>query len=112
MKKFYIILIITSTLSFSTKATTTLFFGDGGVSKVVRFYPNPSSSVINFEFKNLDKTYNFQVYSFLGKRMIDIAISSEKMTFSLDAYYRGLYIYKVIDKMGNIVDSGKFQVIK
>ena len=39
-------------------------------SRIVRFYPNPATSVINFDFvPGTEKNYNFQVFSFLGKKV-------------------------------------------
>ena len=80
--------------------------------KITKFYPNPATSVINFEFEGLDRFYTFQIYSFLGKKMAEEPIGANKLSYNLDNYYRGLYIFQVRDKSGNIVESGKFQVVK
>jgi hypothetical protein len=80
--------------------------------KIVRFFPNPASSVINFEFNSTDKSYTLQIYNFLGKKMSEEQINNNKLTYNLDNYYRGLYIFQVRNKGGNIIESGKFQVIK
>jgi len=42
----------------------------------------------------------------------EVKIVDAKMTISLIEYYRGIYIFQIRDKQGNIVDSGKFQVVK
>ena len=82
--------------------------------KVVKCYPNPATSVINFEFQmGGDKNSVLQIYSFSGKKMKDVAISSGKVTVILDnEYYRGIYIFQLRDKNGKIVETGKFQVVK
>jgi hypothetical protein len=37
----------------------------GPEAKIVKFYPNPATSVITFDFQNnFDKTYSFQIYNF------------------------------------------------
>jgi hypothetical protein len=82
--------------------------------KVVKCYPNPATSVINFEFStDADKSGSLKIFSFTGKKMTDVAISSGKITILLDNdYYRGIYIYQVHDKNGRILETGKFQVVK
>ena len=82
------------------------------IVKITRFYPNPATSVISFEFANTDKFYTLQIYNFLGKKMADEPIANNKLSYNLENYYRGLYIFQVRDKGGNIVESGKFQVVK
>ncbi len=114
MKKFYVIFILLLTLTTGGFAQQ-LIDGDNTIAvavKIVRFFPNPASSVINFEFTSTDKYYTLQIYNFLGKKMSDEQINNNKLTYNLDNYYRGLYIFQVRDKGGNIVESGKFQVIK
>lgn len=82
--------------------------------KLVKCYPNPATSLINFDFSSVtDKNYTLQVYSFTGKKMADESINSAKITITLDnSFYRGIYIYHIKDKAGKIIESGKFQVVK
>lgn len=80
---------------------------------VVRFYPNPATSVITFDLnKGFDKGYTLEVYSFLGKKMYETANFSQRTTISLSDFTRGVYIYQVHDRSGKMVESGKFQVSK
>ena len=83
-------------------------------TKVLRFYPNPATTIISFEFdKTVDRTYTLQVYNFIGRRMTEIRITESKMTINLDdQYLRGLYIYQLRDQSSRIIESGKFQVVK
>jgi hypothetical protein len=83
-------------------------------AKVTRYYPNPATTVINFEFdKTVDRTYTLLITNFLGKRMTEVRITESKITVSLDdQYYRGLYIYQLRDQSNRIVESGRFQVVK
>lgn len=80
----------------------------------VKFYPNPATTVINFEFSkpNPDATYTLQVYNFIGKKVSEVVISNNKASVSLDNYFRGVYIFQLRDKTGKILESGKFQVVK
>ena len=82
--------------------------------KLVKCYPNPATSLINFDFSSVsDKNYTLQVYSFTGKKMAEESISTSKITITLDNnYYRGIYIYHIKDKAGHLIESGKFQVVK
>lgn len=81
--------------------------------KPVKFYPNPAVSLINFEFqKGYDKSYNLLIFNFIGKKVIDLKPTEEKITVPLTDFYRGVYIFQLRDAKGNIVESGKFQVIK
>lgn len=101
---FIIILVMSSTLSFAT----------GTQVKIIKCYPNPATSVINFEFQNGgDKNAILQIYSFSGKKMKDVSLASGKATVLLDNdYYRGIYVYQLRDKNGKIIETGKFQVVK
>jgi hypothetical protein len=81
--------------------------------KTVKFYPNPATSFINFEFsKEYDNSYSLVIFNFIGKKIEDIKVTDEKITVSLTDFYRGIYIFQLRDKQGSIVESGKFQVAK
>jgi len=80
---------------------------------VIKFYPNPATSFITFDLqKNTDKSYDIQVYNFLGKMVYEQKTIPAKTTINLNDYTRGVYIYQVRDRDGRIVESGKFQVSK
>ncbi|MEO8854279.1 MAG: T9SS type A sorting domain-containing protein [Ginsengibacter sp.] len=82
-------------------------------TKIVKYYPNPASSYINFEFSaNYNSSYTLTIYNFIGKKIEDVKVNEQKITILLTDYYRGLYIYQLRDKKGNILESGKFQVSK
>src|SRR6476620_12388334 len=82
-------------------------------SRIVRFHPNPATSVINFDFvPGTEKNYNFQVFSFLGKKVIELNNLTPKTSINLSDFFRGVYIFQLRDKNGKVVDTGKFQVSK
>lgn len=110
MRKFYFIVILLS-ICLSTFAAIGDPISDG-VIRVSRYYPNPATTVIYFEFKNTDASYTLQIYNFLGKKLINQQVSSSKISISLDNFYRGLYVYQLRDASGNIEESGKFQILK
>jgi Secretion system C-terminal sorting domain len=80
---------------------------------VVKFYPNPASTSINFELPSgYDKSFTIQLYNFMGKKVAEINAGSQRINYSLDGLFRGVYIFQLRDKYGKIADSGKFQVVK
>jgi hypothetical protein len=83
-------------------------------TKIVRIYPNPATTVINFEFdKSVESTNTIAIYSFYGKKMSEQRLSNNKVTFILDDNYtRGLYVFQLRDQTGKLIESGKFQVSK
>jgi hypothetical protein len=83
--------------------------------KVVKFYPNPATSLITFEFKKEaedNKTYSFQVFNFPGKKVYETGNVSSKTVIDLTNFFRGIYIYQLKDQSGRIIESGKFMVVK
>ena len=48
----------------------------------------------------------------MGKKVMEINESAQLVNLSLSSFYRGVYIFRLSDKNGNVIDSGKFQVIK
>ncbi len=83
-------------------------------AKQIKFYPNPASSVITFEFNKTgnDASQSLQVYNFMGKKVYDIKNAPSRVSINLEEFYRGIYIFQVRDKNGTISQTGKFQVVK
>lgn len=83
------------------------------VTKIVKFYPNPATSFINFEFqKSTDKSYTFHIINLLGKKVYEVNNVTAKTVVNLSDFLRGVYIFQLRDQNGKVVDSGKFQVSK
>lgn len=81
--------------------------------KILKFYPNPATTFINFDFqKSYDKSYNLVFFNFLGKKVLEISSLSLNNHLSLSDFTRGVYIFQLRDKNGKIIESGKFQVSK
>jgi len=113
MKIFYILIftVLFSSASFSQNKVAAP--SSEATVKFMRFFPNPAVSVINFEFqKGFDKYYTFQVFNFIGKKVVDLKSVTPKMVIPLTEFFRGVYIYQLRDRTGKIIDSGKFQVVK
>ncbi len=82
--------------------------------RFIQCYPNPATTSINFETSNLIEKNNLvlTIYNFIGKKVDEVKINSNKVTISLENYFRGLYVYQLKDKQGQLIESGKFQVTK
>jgi type IX secretion system substrate protein len=81
--------------------------------RIIKFYPNPATSFINFDFqKGYDKGYSILVYNFIGKQVSEVKNVTPKTTLNISEYNRGIYIYQLKDMNGKVVESGKFQVAK
>ena len=109
-----ILFIITSSFKPGGNGFYDSFFSAPTTSKVIRFFPNPATTVINFEFdKSVASTSVIAIYSFYGKKMSEQRLSSNKVAFILDDNYtRGLYLFQLRDQTGRLIESGKFQVSK
>ncbi|TAH11323.1 MAG: T9SS C-terminal target domain-containing protein [Sphingobacteriia bacterium] len=119
MKYFYtgilcIILIVCGSFTTDLSYMDNLFGITDAPQKVQKFYPNPATQFINFEFdKTVDKSYTLEIYNFIGRKMSSTVVTEIKMTvYFNDAYYKGLYIFQLRDRSGRIIESGKFQVIR
>ncbi len=114
MKIFYIFIFTVLFASGSFAQNKPIVAGSTSPAiKIMRFYPNPAVSVINFEFqKDYDKSSSLQIFNFIGKKVLDLKTVTPKINIPLTDFYRGVYIYQLRDKSGKIIDSGKFQVVK
>lgn len=113
LKKIVYIFILLIGLTFTSFAQNKSQGSGDPEAKLLKPYPIPATTVINFEFLyGYDKSYSLQVYNFMGKKINEVNKVSPKITISLDDFYRGIYIYQLRDKNGKIIDSGKFQVVK
>ena len=114
MKIFYILCItLIVSLQANSQERSRQTPAQEPAARIVKFYPNPATSIINFDFqKNADKNYNFQIYSLTGKKVFELAKVDQKTTVNLSDFYRGIYIFQLKDQFGKLVDSGRFQVTK
>jgi hypothetical protein len=114
MKIFYILaFFILTALTALSQSGSTLVNGGQDNTRIIKFYPNPATSIINFDFVNgYDKNYNFQIYSFVGKKVFELNNITPKTKVNLNDFYRGIYIFQLRDRNGKVIDSGKFQVAR
>lgn len=113
MKKIVYILILLIGINFTSFAQTKSPSQGEPIAKLIKPYPIPATTAINFEFLyGYDKTFSLQIYNFMGKKVNEFSKIPPMMTVPLDDFYRGIYVYQLRDKDGKIIDSGKFQVVK
>jgi hypothetical protein len=86
----------------------------GTQTTILRFYPNPATTNITFDFQRAyDRGYSLQIYNaVLGRKMLEQVNISEKVTVDLSNFTRGVYVYQLVDRTGKLVETGKFQVSK
>ena len=113
MKKIVYILILLIGINFTSFAQTKSPAQGDPIAKLIKPYPIPATTAINFEFLyGYDKSFSLQIYNFMGKKVNEFTKIPPMMTMPLDDFYRGIYVYQLRDKGGKIIDSGKFQVVK
>lgn len=77
----------------------------------MRLYPNPATTVVNFDLQNNVKGYSIQIFSFMGgKKMFEQKLTTDHTAVNLSSFTRGVYIFQLRNEEGRIVESGKFQV--
>ncbi len=79
----------------------------------VSFYPNPAGQTINFEFPNpVERGFNLQIFSFVGRKVMTIPVTSNRTAVNLSALFNGIYVFQLRDFSGRILACNKFQVSK
>lgn len=114
MKSFTLVFLMVMVFQFSGFSQESYPFSikDAPV-KLLKFYPNPATTFINFEFQgNFDRAYNLVIYNFVGKKVLEISSLNFSNQIDLSDFARGVYIFQLRDKSGRILESGKFQVSK
>ncbi len=115
MKKHFFILIVLIGITFTSFAQNKSAADNAGVqAKFIRSYPNPANAVVNFEFqKPNSRLYSIQILNSIGKSVYEAKNLPSILTIDIknEKFYRGIYIYQLVDKNGIVVESGKFLVI-
>ena len=114
MKKFYAIFLLVAVMSFASKAFAQSAPIESSIQqKIIKYYPNPATSNINFDFtRSYTNSYTLTVINFMGKKVFEQKNIPSRLNMNLDGFYRGIYIFQLIDRRGNVVETGKFQVIR
>jgi hypothetical protein len=100
---------LVSTASFAQKSLGQ--FAGTQQKSSVRFFPNPASTNITFEFNSIaEKGCNLHIYSFLGRQVLSIPVTGSRVSVNLTDLIKGVYVFQVKDANGRILATNKFQV--
>ncbi len=113
MKKIYIILIFIIGISFTSIAQSSLDNGTGQL-KYIKTYPNPATTSVNLVFQTgYNRNYSIQILNTIGKKMYEAKYIPSFLTINLkeQRFYRGVYIYQLLDKNNIVIESGKILVV-
>jgi hypothetical protein len=114
LKQIFYILIFIIGLNFTSLAqNNTSPSGEGGPAKLIKLYPIPATTAINFDFvSGYDKSMYFEVYNFTGKKVYELKSPPQKITLPLTDFSRGFYYYQLRDKNGRLIETQRFLVVK
>lgn len=48
----------------------------------------------------------------MGKKIYELKNTPSRININLEDFYRGIYIYQLRNQNGEVLESGKFQVVK
>ncbi|HMP92940.1 MAG TPA: T9SS type A sorting domain-containing protein [Phnomibacter sp.] len=84
-----------------------------GKQPMVKFFPNPATTFLNFEFKTpVSRGHSLEIFSFLGRKMMALPVNNSRMTVNITDFFRGVYVFQLRDETGRVVETNKFQVSK
>lgn len=114
MKQIFYILIFIIGLNFTSLAqNNTSPSGEDGAAKLIKLYPIPATTAINFDFvSGYDKSFYFEVYNFTGKKVYELKNLPPRINLPLNDFSRGFYYYQLRDKNGRLIETQRFLVIK
>jgi hypothetical protein len=115
LKKILFILSITIGITCTSFAQSRTSSTDGDAHmKIINIYPNPATTVVNFSFqKEYSRFYSIQILNSIGKNMYKAKNIPSFLSINLkdENFYRGVYIYQLLDRKGIVIESGKFLVV-
>lgn len=118
-----LLILITSSISASPAQGGTLWLDDLGFTWpigiqntgnqfVLNVFPNPASDFLNIAISETHPGLRFYVYNLLGENLIQTNFNGKLQQIDISTLNKGLYIYRLIENDGTILDSGKFQVTR
>ena len=81
--------------------------------KVMKVYPNPAASTVNFEFKDLKTGATLSIYDNYGRLVEEETVPphTKELQVGVSAYRPGLYL-AVLKNTGAILGRERFMVVK
>jgi hypothetical protein len=115
LKKLIFILSFIIGINYTSFAQNRTTSSDGTTQvKMINTYPNPATTVVNFSFqRDYSRSYSIQILNSIGKSMYKAKNIPSFLSIDLkdENFYRGVYIYQLLDRNGIVIESGKFLVV-
>jgi Secretion system C-terminal sorting domain len=113
IKKYILFVLTTLALTIAAESRAQSGGRQEQSDKIIRTYPNPATTFVTFEFqRSYDRGFGLQIFNFTGKKVAESTNLLSRNTISLQNFYRGVYLYRLLDRNGKVLESGKFQVVK
>jgi len=113
LKQIFYILIFIIGLNFTSASQNKSSSPGDGTEKLIKLYPIPATTVINFDFVNgYDKSFSFEIYNYIGKKVYELKSPPQKITLLLNDFSRGFYFYQLRDNSGRLIETARFLVLK
>ena len=77
----------------------------------IKVYPNPASNMLTISAGNEEIT-KAEIFDVTGKKIGVFAFDAMKAKVNVENLSNGLYIYKILNKNNEVIDTGKFNVNK
>jgi hypothetical protein len=113
LKRVLFILSFIIGISFTSVAQTSLD-NTAAQLKYIKTYPNPASTEVNLVFQTgYNRNFSIQILNSIGKKMYEAKYIPSFLTINLkeQRFYRGIYIYQLLDRNGTVIESGKILVV-
>jgi hypothetical protein len=87
----------------------------------LKIYPNPSTGVFNFQASAINQQWSIEVYNTLGQKVASsnssqggamnfLPSGGSGWAINLSGQPAGVYLYRITDKHGELVQSGKLEI--
>jgi uncharacterized repeat protein (TIGR03803 family) len=98
---------------FRLKTIITSINGVSSNSGAVKIYPNPSNGMFTFELKVNSEKLKVEVYNIMGEKVYSqYSIANAQFSIDLNTQPAGIYFYRITDKEGASIGSGKLVIQK
>jgi hypothetical protein len=74
------------------------------LESIAKIYPNPTTGIINFDFKNNYSSFNFELSDINGRFLMKETLTTNKQ-INFENYPKGIYLYRIY--VGNNIYTGK-----
>jgi hypothetical protein len=79
--------------------------GIENVNQSVVIFPNPSNSIITFDFSKEQTNTTIKITNILGQEIKTITFTGKQLTINKGNMKADIYFVQFIDEMGNIVNK-------